>query len=101
MEEQDLPEEVGFDAFGRDWHSSQPIPFKVWTNHGNVVPHYYVCMDVGEGDEYSWWFDPEQAQALGVRLQQLGRRTHQQNIKEEERQRRLPEGGWVDGPADS
>jgi len=70
MEEDDLPEEAKFDALGEDFLSNQQIPFKVSSNYGRGSPHFYVILSVGERDEHNWWFDPDQAEDLGIRLQQ-------------------------------
>jgi hypothetical protein len=86
------------DAVGTDFRTNQKVGFKVRTNYGHGVPHYYVCLDAGDQDEQSVWFDPDQAEALGRKLQEFGALTRQQNVDEEERLRRLPEGGWADGP---
>ena len=101
MTEGDAPDGVEPVALGRSWDSGQEVPFKVWTNYGHGVPHFYVCLDAGEHDESGWWFDPDQAEALGVRLQEFAKLTRQQNVEEEERLQQLPEGGWVDGPPDA
>lgn len=68
------------------------------TNYRHGVPHYYVCLDAGDQDEYSFWFDSNQTEALGRKLQEFGPLIRQQDADEEERLWRLPEGDWANGP---
>jgi hypothetical protein len=78
------------DAVGTDFDTGEHhVRFTVWTNYGVGVPHYYVCLSVGTNDEHNWWFDPDQAEALGRKLQEFGALTRRQNIDEEERLRQI------------
>jgi hypothetical protein len=89
-EDDSSDEQFDADAVGTDFDTHQHnVRFKVWTNFGVGEPHYYVCLSVGTNDERTWWFDPDQAEALGRKLQEFGALTRQQNNDEEERRRQI------------
>lgn len=68
MNEGGRTEDPEIDALGEDFKSGARIPFRVASAYGRAEPHSYVILDIGADGDLFWWFHPDQAEALGIRL---------------------------------
>lgn len=80
------PNDDEFRGYGKPPEGGLEVPryFYVGTNYGVGEPHYYVFLDEsGAGASRGWWFEPEQAEALGKQLVELAQHCQQLNEEHE------------------
>ena len=76
------PDEDEFRGYGSPPEGGPEVAryFYPYLNHGVGQPHFYVCLDEsGDNGTRGWWFEPEQAEALGKQIVELAQRCKRQN----------------------